>query len=169
MTLGIDQNPPFLALFDWIEKRESYVRIHGLKGSSAAYLLSQVARTSHAPLAVLTADEEKAERLHQELLFFLPPHPRVSLYPSWDLKPFEKISPPSEVMGQRWKGMHQLLSDPEPGIVVASLGAVLQKVPPREVLRRWVFSLSRDQEFQREELIARLEGMGYARATLVTE
>jgi len=169
MIPGIDKNSPLLGLFDSLEKREPYIRIHGLKGSSAAYLISQVARTIHGPLAVVTADEERAERFYQELLFFIPPSQRVFLYPSWDIKPFEKISPPSEVMGQRWKGRHQLLSDPEPGIVVASLGAVLQKVPPREVLRRWVFSLSRDQEFQREELIARLEGMGYARATLVTE
>jgi transcription-repair coupling factor (superfamily II helicase) len=169
MILGADKDSPLRPLFDGIEKRESYFRVHGLKGSSAAYLISQVARTIHGPLAVVTADEEKAERFYQELLFFVPPRQKVFLYPGWDIKPFEKISPPSEVMGQRWKGMHQLVSDSEPGIVVASLGAVLQKLPPREVLRRWAFSLSRDQEFPREELITRLESMGYARATLVTE
>jgi len=169
MNPGIDKNSHFLMLLDWIEKREPFVQIHGLKGSAGAYLLSQVAREIHCPLAVLTADEEKAERFFQELLFFLPPSRKVFLYPSWDLKPFEKISPPSEVMGQRWKGLHQLILDPDPKIVVASLGAVLQRVPPREILRQWVFSISQDQEFQREELIARLEGMGYGRGSLVTE
>ena len=118
---------------------------------------------------VLTANEEKAERFFQELLFFIQPGQRVLLYPSWEIAPFEKISPPSEVMGERWKGMDQLISDPRPGVVVASLRAVVQRVPPREVLQRWAFSISPEQEFQREELIARLEGMGYGRVSLVTE
>ncbi len=169
MIPGIDKSSPFLTLFEAIGKREPYIKVHGLKGSAAAYLLSQVARKIHCPLAILTADEEKAERFFQELLFFLPPSQRIFLYPSWDIQPFEKISPPPELMGQRWKGMYQLISDPEPGIVVASLRAVLQKVPPREVLRRSVFLISQGQEFQREELVARLEGMGYARVSLVTE
>ncbi len=57
MIPGIDKNSPLLGLFDSLEKREPYIRIHGLKGSSAAYLISQVARTIHGPLAVITADE----------------------------------------------------------------------------------------------------------------
>jgi transcription-repair coupling factor (superfamily II helicase) len=169
MNPGFDKNSPLYPLFDFIEKREPLFRIHGLKGSSAAYLVSQVAFKIHCPLVVLTADEERAERFFQELLFFLPSGQRVLLYPSWDIAPFEKISPPSEIMGQRWKGMYQLISDPAPGIVVASLRAVVQRVPPREIVQRWVFSISPDQEFQREELISRLEGMGYARVSLVTE
>ena len=169
MIPGFDKNSPFQALFDFIETRGPWFRIHGLKGSSAAYLVSQVALQTHCPLVVLTANEEKAERFFQELLFFIQPGQRVLLYPSWEIAPFEKISPPSEVMGERWKGMDQLISDPVPGVVVASLRAVVQRVPPREVLQRWSFSISPDQEFQREELIARLEGMGYGRVSLVTE
>ena len=164
-----DKNSLFHPLFDFIEKREPLLRIHGLKGSSAAYVFSQVALRVRCPLIVLTADEEKAERFFQEILFFINPARTALLFPSWDLKPFEKISPPSEVMGQRWKVMHQLISDSASEIVVASLNAVLQRVPPREVLRRWAFSISPGQEFQREELVARLEGMGYSRVSLVTE
>jgi transcription-repair coupling factor (superfamily II helicase) len=169
MSPGFEKKSPLDPLFDFIEKREPLFRIHGLKGSSAAYLISQVAFQIHCPLVVLTADEEKAERFFQELLFFIQPGQRVLLYPSWDIAPFEKISPSSEVMGQRWKGMYQWMADPVPGIVVASLRAAIQRVPPREVLQRFAFSISPAQEFQREELIDRLEGMGYTRLSLVTE
>jgi len=164
----MDKNSPFHPVVAFIEKRDPLLRIHGLKGSSAAYVLSQIARQAHYPLVVITADEEQAECFFQELLFFVEPAQEVIHYPSWDLKPFEKISPPSEVMGQRWKVRNRLLADPGPRVIVASLAAVLSRVPPREVLRRFSFLLSPGQEFLREELIARLEGMGYSRVSLVS-
>jgi transcription-repair coupling factor (superfamily II helicase) len=169
MNVGIDKKFPLHPILAFIEKRDPLFRLHGLKGSSAAYVLSRIARQVSDPLVVVTADEERAERFLQELLFFAGPDPKVMHYPGWDLKPFEKISPPSEVMGQRWKVRNHLLTAPTPGIVVASLAAVLSRVPPREVLHRFAFSLSTDQEFLREELIARLEGLGYSRVSLVSE
>jgi transcription-repair coupling factor (superfamily II helicase) len=120
-------------------------------------------------LVILTADEEKAERFYQELLFFLEPGQKVALYPGWDLQPYERISPQAEVTGQRWKVRQQLISDFNRGFVVASLRAILQRVPPRQIHSQRSFSLSPEQEFGREELINRLEGMGYIRSTLVTE
>lgn len=169
MISEMDKNSPFHPVVAFVEKRDPLFRIHGLKGSSAAYVLSQIARQVRYPLVVVTADEEQAERFFQELLFFVGPGQEAIHYPSWDLKPFEKISPPSEVMGQRWTVRNRLLADPCPRVIVASLAAVLSRVPPREVLRRFSFSLLPEQEFMREELITRLEGMGYSRASLVSE
>ncbi|MBI5967859.1 MAG: transcription-repair coupling factor [Deltaproteobacteria bacterium] len=169
MIPGMGENSPFQPLFDFLEKRGPLFYVYGLKGSSPAYLLSRVARRRQNPILVLTASEEKAERFFQELLFFIGDSQRVFLYPSWDLKPFEKISPPAEVMGQQWNVRHHLISEPGPAIVVASLEAVLQRIPPRQVLQRFAFTISPNQEFQREELISRLEGMGYGHVNLVAE
>ena len=125
MISGIDKNYLLGPLFDFIENRRDRFWVHGLKGSSAAYVLSQVACRLHSPLFVLTATEEKAERFSQEIRFFVNPDQKVFLYPSWDVKPFEKISPAAEVMGQRWQVRHHLLAAPAPGIVVASLESVV--------------------------------------------
>ena len=156
-------------LLKFIAQRESLFRIHGLKGSSGAYVISRVARRSRCPILILTVNEESAERFLQEILFFLGQDYAIHLYPGWDLKPFEKISPPAEVMGQRWKVRNHLLADPSPGIIIASLGAALARVPPRKIIARCTFSLSPEQEFLREELITRLERMGYTRVSLVSE
>ena len=156
-------------VLDFLREGEGLFPIHGLKGSSAAYLLSQVARRARGPFLVLTADEDRAERFQRELQFFLGSESRVLLYPGWDLAPFEKISPPAEVTGERWRVRQLLLSDFSQGLVVASMPSILQRVPPRQVHTRWAFSLSPEQEFGREELIERLEGMGYIRSTLVSE
>lgn len=169
MLLGMDENSPLAPLRDFLRKKEGLFRIHGLKGSAPAFLLSQLAQAVANPFLVVTADEEKAERFYEELLFFFGPEPLIFFYPGWDLQPFEKISPPLEVMGQRWYIRHRLITDPGPKIVVASLEALLQKVPPRETHKTSAFSLSPEQEFPREELLTRLESMGYSRASLVAE
>ena len=169
MIRELEQKFSFPTVIDFLEKGEGLFSIHGLKGSSPAYLLSQISRRAPGPLVILTADEEKAKRFYQELLFFLEPEQKVVLYPGWDLKPYERISPQAEAMGQRWKVRQHLLSDFNRGFVVASLRAVLQRVPPRQIHAQWAFSLSPEQEFGREELINRLEGMGYLRSSLVAE
>jgi transcription-repair coupling factor (superfamily II helicase) len=169
MRREVDPHHLLDPLLPFLEGREGLFTIHGLKGSSPAYLLSRISGRAEGPLVVLTADEEKANRFHQELLFFLGPDQRVFLYPGWEVNPFERISPQAEAMGQRWEARHHLLSDPGRLILVAPLRAVLQRVPPRALHATVAFSISPDQEFGREELIRRLEGMGYTRSSLVTE
>jgi hypothetical protein len=51
-------------LIRFLERREGLLRIHGLKGSSPAYLLSRIASRARGPVVLLTADEEKADRLY---------------------------------------------------------------------------------------------------------
>ena len=169
MSQDPDSHTLFGPLLHFLENREGLFRIHGLKGSSPAYLLSRIFGRSRGPLVILTADEEKAIRFQQELLFFLGPDQQVFLYPGWEVKPFERISPQAEAVGQRWKVRSLLLSDPGRLMVVAPLRAVLQRVPPRAVHAEESLSLSPDQEFGREDLIRRLQGMGYTRSSLVTE
>ena len=159
----------FDSLNYFLEKREGELRVYGLKGSSPAFVLSRIFGQAQGPLVVLAPDEEKAERIHQELLFFIGQDESVFLYPSWEVKPFEKISPQAEAMGQRWNIRSRLLSSPEKLILVAPVQAVLQRVPPRAFHSAQAFSLSPDQEVSREELIRRLEGMGYSRSSLVAE
>ena len=56
-----------------------------------------------------------------------------------------------------------------PPWIISSLPAILQKVPPREVSRRFAFPIFPGQEFQREDFIAQLEGLGYTRGHVVAQ
>ncbi len=162
------QDPLFQDVIDFISQREGALYLHGLKGSSAAYLISRIARRAGRPFLILTGDEEKAERLHRELLFFLGPEGEALLYPGWDVPLYERISPAPDVIGQRWNVRHRLMALTR-GVIVASLRSVLQRVPPRALHLQQAFSLVPEEEFGREELIHRLEGMGYLRSSLVAE
>ncbi len=164
-----DPDRPWAALLDFLEKKGGFFSVAGLKGSSAAYLLSQIAPRISAPVLILTPDEARMERFFQEMRFFADPAQVTLLYPSWDVKLFEKISPSPEVLGQRWEVRRQLAAGTPHLQIVTSLPALLQKVPPREVARRFAVSVSRGQELQRDDLTDQLQDMGYTRVSVVSQ
>ncbi len=169
MRLRFDPESPLYPLRAFGEKPEGRFRIHGLKGSSPAYVLSQWASQFPLSLLVVTAHEGKAERLARELGFFLGEKSSVTLYPSGEAEPYERISPSAESMGKRWNVRHRLLAEGKPQIVVASLKALLKRVPPRRIHAREALFLSPGEEIRREEWIERLPQIGYSRVGLVHE
>jgi transcription-repair coupling factor (superfamily II helicase) len=169
MTPSPAKELPWQSLLDFLENRGSVFTISGLKGASPAYLLSQIAPRVRTPILFLTRDEIQAEQRTEEVRFFADPLQKVLLYPLWDVKPFQNISPSPEVLGQRWE-VRDELSRPGTSLwVVSSLPAILEKVPPRETARRLALSISPGREFQREDLTSKLQGLGYTRVNMVTQ
>lgn len=159
----------FLApLRQFIEERGDLFSVYGLKGSAPAFLISKLAAHTDCPFFIITPEERKAELVFQEISFFLGTARPILHYPDWDIPSFEKISPPLEVMGQRWHVRYSLLSSAPAAIVVTSLPALLWKVPPRHLFSQLFVEISPGQDISREELIAKLEGMGYTRQNLVS-
>ncbi|RPJ42472.1 MAG: hypothetical protein EHM27_02840 [Deltaproteobacteria bacterium] len=169
MTPSPTKELPWQPLLDFLKNKGSVFAVSGLKGSSPAYLLSQIAPRVQAPILFLTLDEPRAEQRAEEIRFFADPVQKVLLYPSWDVKPFQNISPSPEVLGQRWEVRNSLSRFEGPLCVVLSLPAILEKVPPRETARRFVIAVLPGREFQREDLIARLRGLGYTRVNVVAQ
>lgn len=168
MNFKNDKDSFIAPLLKFLKEKEGFFHIYGLKGSSPAYLIAQLALNTPNPILIITPDEKKAERFIEELTFFLGLRRDVLYYPDWDIKPFEKLSPPREVLGQRWQVRYSLISAASPFIVVTSLPALLWKVPPRHIFSKIIFQLAPGQEITREELIAKLEGLGYTRQSLVS-
>ncbi len=169
MRLSFDSGSPLYPLRSFLENPEGGFRVHGLRGSSPAFVLAQVASAFPLSILVVTGDAQRADRLAKALPFFIDRGRSITLYPGGEGEPYEKISPSAENMGQRWKVRHELLADPQPRIVVAPLQALLLRVPPRRIHAREALVLSPEQEVLREELIERLPRMGYSRVGLVNE
>jgi transcription-repair coupling factor (superfamily II helicase) len=164
-----DKALPWQPLLDFLHRKGAVFSVSGLKGSAPAYLLSRIAPPVRAPILFLAPDETRAEQRAEEIHFFLDPLRKVLLYPSWDVNPFQNISPSPEVMGQRWEARHALSRPGADFCLVSSLAAVLEKVPPREASRRFALDLAPGREFQREDFISRLQGLGYTRVHAVAQ
>ena len=58
-------------------------------------------KESQKSFLVVSSDPPHAEALKEDLDFFLGSSPKVSLYPAWDVRPFEPFSPHPDVIAQR--------------------------------------------------------------------
>ncbi|MGQ9693951.1 MAG: transcription-repair coupling factor [Thermodesulfobacteriota bacterium] len=167
MNLGNDDSF-LIPLRQFIEEKEGLFSVYGLKGSSPAFLISKLAARTASPFFIIAPEEREAELIFQEISFFLGSLRPLLYYPDWDIPPFGKISPPLEVMGQRWQVRQALISSSASYIIVTSLPAILWRVPPRHISRQTFLKIRPGQEISQEELMNKLAGMGYSRQSLVT-
>lgn len=150
-------------------------RIQGLQGGASAYLLALLALRSERPLLIIAAGAREAESLCDDLSFFLgdapepgPMRKRVHLFPSWEVLPFENLSPHPENIAGRLEGLYKLVEEPAP-ILVATPAALMQRVISRELLKASYLYLVAGQDLSREALIDHLVHWGYQNVPLVEE
>ncbi|HEX9145075.1 MAG TPA: hypothetical protein VGA09_12435, partial [Candidatus Binatia bacterium] len=117
-------------------------RVQGLQGGARAFVLSLVAQNSRRPILIISPGSRDAENLYDDLAFFLseerslpPVLKRLHLFPSWEVLPFEKLSPHPDNLSGRLEGLYKLVEEPAP-ILIGTPAALMQKVIPREALKR---------------------------------
>ncbi|MCH8055963.1 MAG: DEAD/DEAH box helicase, partial [Deltaproteobacteria bacterium] len=156
-------------------KGEREKRVHGLKGGARAYFLSLVAERNRQPLLIITPTAREAENFFLDLAFFLgeerdlsPLQKRLHLFPSWEILPFEKLSPHPDNIAGRLEGLYYLLEVRAP-ILISTPAALMQKVIPKEVLKQSYLYLVTGQDLSREAFLEHLVSWGFQSVPMVEE
>lgn len=98
-------------------------------------LLGQFAQNSDRDILYIVSDGGALARV-SGVLRRMYPQTEVLSFPAWDTVPYDRVSPNSAVMGERVKTLSRLALVPQaekPRIIVASVGSVLQKLPPAKI------------------------------------
>jgi transcription-repair coupling factor (superfamily II helicase) len=149
-------------------------RIHGLQGGARAYLLSLIAAKQREPIVVVAPTTRDAEQLYLDLAFFLgeelatPLEKRLHLFASWEILPFENLSPHPDNIAARLEGLYHLIEGQAP-ILVSTPAALMQRVIPKDALKRSYRYLVVGEENEREKLLEHLAGWGFQSVPLVAE
>ncbi|HXF81673.1 MAG TPA: transcription-repair coupling factor, partial [bacterium] len=143
----------------------------GPAGSEKAYLLAALAEDlaliAQGTVLVAAPSREAADRLHDDLLGFLPElDARLIVYPQWEPLPAGDGRPAAEAVGERLAVVLRL-SEGSPTWVIAPIAALLRRMPDPGSLRGAARELRPGQQARLEELVAFLGGAGYARVDLV--
>jgi len=162
-------------LSDKLIKAAGRLTISGAPEGQDARLLAEMARKL-APQgrAVLhiTRDDMRMSAMTDALKFFAPSVEIISI-PAWDCLPYDRTSPNRTVCAERMNAFHDLATSkgvPAHGrVVLTTVNAALQKVPPRELARDAVFSLKIGDKVDLDVLTAYLTADGYGRASTVSE
>ena len=118
----------------------------------------------------IARDDSRASAFMSACRFFAPNIPVISL-PAWDCLPYDRVSPSRTLAAKRAAALHTLLVAPtdKPLIIVTTVSAALQKVPPRSIIHAAGFKAYAGRELRREVLEAYLSSNGYSRASTVME
>jgi transcription-repair coupling factor (superfamily II helicase) len=150
-------------------------RVQGLKGGARPFFLFRLLRAAPRPALVVAATGQEAERLAGDLRFFFgeaddaPPFARrIHYLPSWEVPPFEDLSPTPDVVAARIEGLYHLRQSVNP-IVVTTPESLLQRVPPRDVFAARYLYLVTGEEIDRDSVAEQLTAWGYRRVPLVED
>lgn len=138
-----------------------------LYGASRSLALAELAKTRRGPVVVLTAEVAGVYRCLEEVRFFAPTLPCLTL-PDWETLPYDRFSPYQDIVSERISTLTRLPAMGQ-GVVVAALPTVLQRLSPRQWLEARAFRLDRGQRLDRDAFRRRLEAGGYRACVQVSE
>ena len=150
----------------------------GAEGLVLADLARAIAAKPKAPatsLLVVCRDGSRMAQLSRALGFFAPDI-GVLEFPAWDCQPYDRASPHAGLMAQRMTALSRLAHLKEqagpqsrPSILLATVNAVVQRVPARAVVAGQGLSAAPGNVLAMDGIVRWLELNGFIRASTVRE
>ncbi|OCW56531.1 transcription-repair coupling factor [Hoeflea olei] len=146
------------------------VTLSGVPQGMEALALAELARAA-GPLAYIISDGQRMADLEQNLAFFAPDIPVLTL-PGWDCLPYDRVSPGADISARRLAALSALArfsEKPHPAIVIVTVNAMLQRVPPKAVVTELGFVARAGNRLKMEDLGGMLARNGFERVDTVRE
>ena len=135
-----------------------------------AFLVDYFTQNSADILYIVSDGVELARTA--DLLEYINPKIKVLRFPAWDTVPYDRVSPNVNIVAQRIEVLSELAQEPNPKtprVVIASIGAVLQKLPPKKIFLNSSRELATGSKLIFDDFIHYLSVNGYNRVEQVFE
>ena len=136
------------------------------EGYDATLVLSEA---QQGPVIHVARDDKRLAHMRDALRFFAPGMP-VFVFPGWDCLPYDRVSPNPDIAAARMATLAALVHGmPEKFILLTTLNAATQRIPPRDVLREAAFVADVGRRIDEDALRNFLARMGFSQAPTVME
>jgi transcription-repair coupling factor (superfamily II helicase) len=136
------------------------------------HALAKAGEQRAATLVFVARDSVRAQNFIDALSFAAPEIEALYL-PSWDCQPYDRVSPNPAVSAERMTALARLARTrgavERPRILVGSVSALTQRVPPLKYVASAAFSAAPGNSVRMDDLALWLESNGYARASTVRD
>ncbi|MFC3051370.1 transcription-repair coupling factor [Kordiimonas pumila] len=146
----------------------------GIPGGYDAMLLATSAGRLFAdkklPILHIARDDARMTALESAIRFFDPDIDIIS-FPAWDCLPYDRVSPQGDIVARRMAALSTLASSRQKGprIILTTVNAVLQRVPPLSAVRDATFDAKPGDTVSMQALASFLAANGYNRTGQVME
>jgi transcription-repair coupling factor (superfamily II helicase) len=154
------------SLFDELSNiltKDSFnISLYNVIGASSALIISRFIESCENILVITNSDNE-AGKVYANLNELLPEDfkEKLLLFPDANIVPYEKISPPIELVSEQINVLSELISSKQ-NIVISTVRALFNPVISRKDLSRNILKLSVLSEINLIELKERLLSYGYS-------
>jgi transcription-repair coupling factor (superfamily II helicase) len=145
-----------------------------IEGQDALFLAELARAQPTGQLVHVARDGGHASHL-AELIGFFAPELELIMLPAWDCLPYDRVSPNPDIMAERLDALARLLDDRPrkgrrpPRLIITTVNALLQRLPPPEVVRSGLFAAAAGERIDRDQLLTCLARNGYRRSGTVVE
>jgi transcription-repair coupling factor (superfamily II helicase) len=136
-------------------------------GSGDALLLAHFAQSRKALgqlTAILTADPADAQRLMDEMAFFVPGL-RCAIFPDWETLPYDTFSPHQDLISERlatlWRMQQGVKAETGVDVVLLPATTALTRLAPPSFLAAYTFHFKQKQKLDEAALKSQLTLAGY--------
>ena len=159
-------------MFEKLKKiNEKIKTLSSVADGAEAFIVQELAKHSDRDIIFIAADGSTLEQT-ATILRSIMPEAEIFTFPAWDTVPYDRISPNVNITAERVEVLAHLALYPDaaqPRIIVTSVGAILQKLPPQKVFRNSVKSIKVGGELAFEEFLHYVSLNGYIRVEQVME
>ena len=140
--------------------------VRGEDGLALATLAQQF-KQSHPqqPLVILTANAFDAQRLLEEIPYYVP-QLQVHLLPDWETLPYDQFSPHPDLISERLTTLY-LVTQNACDVIIVPLATALIRLSPKAYLSANTFRLKKGQRLDTEALRRQCAEAGYHHVTQV--
>ena len=147
--------------------------VDGVADGFEAFALAAAAAEAapDGPLLFVARDGQRLPAIIEALAFVAPDLP-VLEFPAWDCLPYDRVSPGADAAARRLDAlaaMAALRKSPHRAVVLTTANALLQRIPPAEVIEAQGFRAKPGSNVNMNELISRLEKSGFERVPTVRD
>ncbi|MGV0034662.1 MAG: transcription-repair coupling factor, partial [Candidatus Azotimanducaceae bacterium WSBS_2022_MAG_OTU7] len=139
-----------------------------LPGAAETHAIAEVASTLDGMMLVIAADTMGAERLHDELQFFLGTEKTILHLPDWETLIYDSFSPHQDIISERLDVLNQLAALKN-GIIVIPATTLSQRMAPAQFILGSSLVLAKGQKFDIPQMRRRLQGAAYRSVETVFE
>ncbi|HEY8948770.1 MAG TPA: transcription-repair coupling factor [Rhizomicrobium sp.] len=155
----------------YIGRERGRLSVSGAPAGYDAYLAVEAAARRKGLVLFVAADDNHAVAAADAMRFFAP-DVSVLPFPAWDCLPYDRTSPKPDIESVRLATLAALArrdKDSMPAVVVTTINAALQRVPPKSEIATASFFARVGRDVEHDVLTAFLVKNGYAKASTVRE
>lgn len=140
----------------------------GMFGSAAGLAVANCALKYDGFCLMITADTQEAERLTDELKFFLHNAIPVTHFPDWETLAYDSFSPHQDIISDRLAILNKMVTSRQ-GIVVVPVTTLMHRLAPRQFLIGHSLVLDKGQPFDINAMRIKLQAAAYSCVETVYE